>query len=166
MHVGKPRRLPNVIELAVQTVGHSFTTPSMQWLTGKNSFASFLVFVGLAKIMTLGAIYDATYSDAGRAVAYETAEEKKPAVALEMITLADSPRSVRECPPRNRTYYPCHHSRGGRVGEADREVAVTYGGHVIENGPMGGALGGLVRFACLAADHTSAAPRYLPTGVA
>ena len=124
------------------------------------------MIAGPAKITTLGAIHDATYSDAGRAVAYETAEGKKPAVALEMITLADSPRTMRECSRRNRTYYPCHHSRGGRVGEADREVAVTYGGHVIENGPMGGALDGLVRFACLAADHTYAAPRYLPAEVA
>ena len=43
---------------------------------------------------------------------------------------------------------------------------MTYGGRVIEDGPMGGALGGLVRFARLAAKHAYAAPRYLPAEVA
>ena len=121
------------------------------------------MIVGLAKIMTLGAIYDATYSDAGQAVAYEMAEGKEPAVALGMITPADLPRSVRECSRRNRSDYPCHHSRGRRVGEPTARVAVTYGGHVIDDGPKDGALGGPDR---LAADHTCGAPSSLPAQVA
>lgn len=109
----------------------------------------------------MGAIYDATCSDAGRAVAPETAEGKEPAVALGMITLVDLLRSLREHSRRNRTGYPCHQGRGRRVGALTARAAVMYGGHVIEDGPEGGALGGPVRLACLAANHTCRAPRNL-----
>lgn len=121
------------------------------------------MFVGLARIMTLGAIYDATYIDAGQAVAYETAEWKEPAVALGMITPADLPRSMRECSRPNRSDYPCHHSRGRRVGEPTARAAVTYGGHVVDDDPTDGAPGGPIR---RAADHTCGAPSSLSAQVA
>jgi len=49
------------------------------------------------------------------------------------------------------------------VGEPTARVAATYGGHVIDDGPIDGALGGPGR---LAADHTCGAPGSLPEQVA